>query len=197
MGRLLQGQRRVLRRPRQPRRRRQDGHDQEGPPLIAALPRRSTTSDDGVRALRPAGLPLGLARSAQGAGESLPARTRRRATASPTSRSAPRRQHPGRRPGRCARPPTPGLPQTYGTPPLREAVSAWFARRRGAPDVDPDGVLPTIGSKELVAWLPTLLGIGAGESVVFPTVAYPTYDVGARIAGRPRCRPTRRPRWGR
>lgn len=77
----------------------------------------------------------------------------------------------------------PGYPQTYGTPPLREAVAAWFARRRGAPDVDPDGVLPTIGSKELVAWLPTLLGIGAGESVVFPTVAYPTYDVGARIAG--------------
>ena len=77
----------------------------------------------------------------------------------------------------------PGYPQTYGTPELREAVVDWFGRRRGAPDVDPDGVLPTIGSKELVAWLPTLLGITKGQTVAFPTVAYPTYDVGARIAG--------------
>lgn len=77
----------------------------------------------------------------------------------------------------------PGYPQTYGTAPLREAVAAWFARRRGVPDVDPDGVLPTIGSKELVAWLPTLLGLGAGDVVVHPEVAYPSYDVGARLAG--------------
>jgi succinyldiaminopimelate transaminase len=77
----------------------------------------------------------------------------------------------------------PGYPQTYGTPALREAVSAWFARRRGVPGVDPDGVLPTIGSKELVAWLPTLLGLGPGDLVVHPEIAYPTYDVGARLAG--------------
>jgi succinyldiaminopimelate transaminase len=51
------------------------------------------------------------------------------------------------------------------------------------PDVDPDGVLPTVGSKELVAWLPTLLGLGPGDVVGFPGVAYPTYDVGARLAG--------------
>ncbi|MDP9221838.1 MAG: succinyldiaminopimelate transaminase [Actinomycetota bacterium] len=76
-----------------------------------------------------------------------------------------------------------GYPQTYGTPDLREAVAAWFARRRGVPDVDPAGVLPTIGSKELVGLLPTLLGLGAGDIVVHPEVAYPTYDVGARIAG--------------
>lgn len=77
----------------------------------------------------------------------------------------------------------PGYPQTYGTPTLREAVAGWFARRRGVPDLDPDGVLPTIGSKELVAWLPTLLGLGAGDVVGFPGIAYPTYDVGARLAG--------------
>ncbi|MGZ4611637.1 MAG: succinyldiaminopimelate transaminase [Kineosporiaceae bacterium] len=77
----------------------------------------------------------------------------------------------------------PGYPQTYGTPALRETVAAWFARRRGVPDVDPTGVLPTIGSKELVAWLPTLLGIGPGDLVVHPEIAYPTYDVGARLAG--------------
>jgi succinyldiaminopimelate transaminase len=49
--------------------------------------------------------------------------------------------------------------------------------------VDPAGVLPTIGSKEMVAWLPTLLGLGAGDVVVLPEIAYPTYDVGARLAG--------------
>ncbi|GLY28545.1 succinyldiaminopimelate transaminase [Kineosporia sp. NBRC 101731] len=77
----------------------------------------------------------------------------------------------------------PGYPQTYGTPPLRQAVVDWFARRRNAPGVDPDGVMPTIGSKELVAWLPLLLGLGAGDVVMHPQVAYPTYDVGARLAG--------------
>lgn len=76
-----------------------------------------------------------------------------------------------------------GYPLTWGAADLREAVSAWFAARRGVPDVDPAGVLPTIGSKELVAWLPVLLGLGAGDVVAFPRVAYPTYDVGARLAG--------------
>ena len=77
----------------------------------------------------------------------------------------------------------PGYPLTSGTRELREAVAAWFARRRGVTGLDPTGVLPTIGSKELVAWLPTLLGLGAGDVVGIPAVAYPTYDVGARLAG--------------
>jgi succinyldiaminopimelate transaminase len=74
-------------------------------------------------------------------------------------------------------------PLTYGTPALREAVVAWFARRRGVPGLDPAGVLPTVGSKELVGLLPSLLRLGAGDVVVHPAVAYPTYDVGARLAG--------------
>ncbi|ABS02627.1 succinyldiaminopimelate transaminase [Kineococcus radiotolerans] len=77
----------------------------------------------------------------------------------------------------------PGYPQTHGTPALRETVASWFARRRGVPGLDPDGVLPTVGSKELVAWLPLLLGLGDGDVVAHPAVAYPTYDVGARLAG--------------
>ncbi|WP_460363645.1 succinyldiaminopimelate transaminase, partial [Actinocorallia lasiicapitis] len=48
---------------------------------------------------------------------------------------------------------------------------------------DPAAVLPAIGTKELVAWLPLLLGAGPGDTVVFPELAYPTYDIGARIAG--------------
>ena len=80
----------------------------------------------------------------------------------------------------------PATRRPWGTPDLREAVAGWFARRRGVPGVDPDGVLPTMGSKELVAWLPTLLGLGVDDVVGIPAVAYPTYDVGARLAGRRR-----------
>jgi succinyldiaminopimelate transaminase len=78
---------------------------------------------------------------------------------------------------------SPGYPQTYGTPHLRDAVVRWYARRRGVPEVDPAGVLPSVGSKEFVAWLPTLLGLGPGDLVVHPEIAYPTYDIGARLAG--------------
>ncbi|WP_433467449.1 succinyldiaminopimelate transaminase [Spirillospora sp. CA-128828] len=77
----------------------------------------------------------------------------------------------------------PGYPQTYGTPRLRESVAGWLRRRVGVAGADPDAVLPVIGTKELVAWLPTLLGAGPGDKVVFPELAYPTYDVGARLAG--------------
>lgn len=77
----------------------------------------------------------------------------------------------------------PGYPQTWGTPDLREAVVTWFEARRGVPGLDPDGVIPTVGSKEFVALLPTLLDVGPGDIVGFPSVAYPTYDVGARLAG--------------
>lgn len=78
---------------------------------------------------------------------------------------------------------SPGYPTTHGTPALRQAVADWFARRRGVPGLDPAAVLPTVGSKELVALLPSLLGLGAGDVVVHPERAYPTYDVGARLAG--------------
>ncbi|WP_433677018.1 succinyldiaminopimelate transaminase [Microbacterium gorillae] len=74
-------------------------------------------------------------------------------------------------------------PQTVGTPALREAIADWFARRRGVPSLTVDQVLPTVGSKELVALLPTLLGLGSGDIVVHPRAAYPTYEVGAVVAG--------------
>ncbi|GAA3697207.1 succinyldiaminopimelate transaminase [Zhihengliuella alba] len=77
----------------------------------------------------------------------------------------------------------PGYPTTHGTPALREAIADWYARRRRVPGLDPEHIMPTVGSKELVAWLPLLLGLGAGDVVVRPVVAYPTYDIGARLAG--------------
>lgn len=74
-------------------------------------------------------------------------------------------------------------PQTVGTPALREAIVAWYARRRGVPGLGVDQVLPTVGSKELVALLPLLLDVGPGDVVVHPRTAYPTYEVGARLVG--------------
>ncbi|WP_438352572.1 succinyldiaminopimelate transaminase [Microbacterium sp. CJ88] len=74
-------------------------------------------------------------------------------------------------------------PQTVGSPALREAIVDWYARRRNTPGLTPADVLPTIGSKELVALLPLLLGLGAGDAVVHPRAAYPTYEVGARLVG--------------
>ncbi|MFZ0119791.1 MAG: succinyldiaminopimelate transaminase [Pseudonocardiaceae bacterium] len=77
----------------------------------------------------------------------------------------------------------PGYPATHGTSELRRAVVAALARRHGVTGVPADAVLPTVGSKELVAWLPTLLGLGPGDVVALPELAYPTYEIGARLAG--------------
>ncbi|MEO7194597.1 MAG: succinyldiaminopimelate transaminase [Pseudonocardiaceae bacterium] len=77
----------------------------------------------------------------------------------------------------------PGYPAAHGTPELRQAVVAALARRHGVTGVPAEAVLPTVGSKELVAWLPTLLGLGPGDVVALPDLAYPTYEVGARLAG--------------
>jgi succinyldiaminopimelate transaminase len=76
----------------------------------------------------------------------------------------------------------PGYPATAGTRALRQAAAGWLARRHQV-TVDPDAVLPVIGTKEFIAGLPTLLGLGTGDVVVHPELAYPTYDVGARMAG--------------
>jgi succinyldiaminopimelate transaminase len=76
----------------------------------------------------------------------------------------------------------PGYPTTHGTPELRGACADWLHRRIGV-DVAAADVLPLIGTKEFVAWLPTLLGLGRADTVAYPEVAYPTYEVGALIAG--------------
>jgi succinyldiaminopimelate transaminase len=73
-------------------------------------------------------------------------------------------------------------PQTAGSEPLREAIVAWYARRRGV-ELTVANVMPTIGSKELVSLLPLLLGLHEGDVVVQPTLAYPTYAIGAALVG--------------
>ncbi len=74
-------------------------------------------------------------------------------------------------------------PATAGSPALRAAIVDWHARRRGVPDLSTEEVLPTIGSKELIALLPMMLGLGSDDVVVHPRVAYPTYAIGAAIVG--------------
>ena len=72
---------------------------------------------------------------------------------------------------------SPSYPVTAGTPELREAISNWASKELGASG--DFGVLPLIGSKELVAWLPTIL---ESNHVLYPEIAYPTYLVGSMIA---------------
>lgn len=77
----------------------------------------------------------------------------------------------------------PGYPAVWGTPKLRAAIIDYLVGRWNAVALPEQGVMPCIGTKELVAWLPTLLGLGQGDLVVYPEVAYPTYLVGAKLAG--------------
>jgi succinyldiaminopimelate transaminase len=77
----------------------------------------------------------------------------------------------------------PGYPTTAGTPALRASAVAALNRRYGVTHLSENAVLPAIGTKELIAWLPTLLGLGSDDAVVVPELAYPTYEVGARLAG--------------
>jgi succinyldiaminopimelate transaminase len=73
---------------------------------------------------------------------------------------------------------SPGYPLTIGSPEFRDAARQWAITELGVQgDFD---LLPTIGSKELIAWLPTFL---QSKTVIFPKIAYPTYLVGALIAG--------------
>ena len=73
---------------------------------------------------------------------------------------------------------SPSYPVTAGTPELRAAIKKWAMHRLGA--TGEFDVLPIIGSKELVAWLPTYL---ESKKVLIPEIAYPTYHVGAVLAG--------------
>jgi succinyldiaminopimelate transaminase len=78
---------------------------------------------------------------------------------------------------------SPGYPVTIGLPETRQACIDWLSRRFGVTRLGLDGVLPSIGSKELIAGLPGHLGVGPGDLVVHPQLAYPTYEVGAALVG--------------
>ncbi len=78
-----------------------------------------------------------------------------------------------------------GYPPSIGTKAFRAAAAAWLARRLGA-DVDPDTELAAcVGTKEFVASLPLYLRLRepARDTVLYPAISYPTYEMGATLAG--------------
>jgi len=77
----------------------------------------------------------------------------------------------------------PSYPLTAGTPELRAAMAAWWERQRNTGPLTASEVMPSIGSKEMVGLLPTLLGVRSNDVVVIPEIAYPTYAIGAHVVG--------------
>jgi len=77
-----------------------------------------------------------------------------------------------------------GYPASAGSPALREAGAAWINRRFGV-DIESGAVGACVGTKELVATLPHLLHLRDPhrDTVLYPAVAYPTYEMGATLAG--------------
>lgn len=80
-----------------------------------------------------------------------------------------------------------GYPPSIGTPALRAAICEWMARYLGVA-VTGDDVAATIGSKEFVAGIPQWLRLRTPDrdTVLYPAISYPTYEMGATLAG---CRP--------
>jgi len=80
-----------------------------------------------------------------------------------------------------------GYPASIGTAALREAVSRWLGRRFDI-EVDPAAIGASVGSKEFVGTLPQWLHLRSPDrdTILYPSVSYPTYEMGAILAG---CRP--------
>ena len=78
---------------------------------------------------------------------------------------------------------SPGYPTTIGLEATRQAAIDWLSRRHGVTGLGLDGVLPVTGSKELIGSMALHFGIGPGDLVGYPALAYPTYEVGAALAG--------------
>jgi succinyldiaminopimelate transaminase len=77
-----------------------------------------------------------------------------------------------------------GYPTSVGSPELRAAAAGWLQRRFGI-DVDPAEVAACVGTKELVAGIPQWLHLRSPsrDTVLYPAISYPTYAMGATLAG--------------
>ncbi len=78
-----------------------------------------------------------------------------------------------------------GYPPSIGTPAFRAAAAQWIARRLGA-TVDPASQLAAcVGTKEFVASVPHYLQLRdpSRDTVLYPAISYPTYEMGATLAG--------------
>jgi succinyldiaminopimelate transaminase len=77
-----------------------------------------------------------------------------------------------------------GYPPSTGTAAYRAAAAGWLARRFGV-TVDPDQVAACVGTKEFVASVPQYLRLRTPgrDTVLYPAISYPTYAMGATLAG--------------
>ncbi len=78
-----------------------------------------------------------------------------------------------------------GYPTSPGSPAYRRAAADWILRRFGA-SVDPDRqVAACVGTKEFVATTAQFLHLRSPDrdTVLYPSVSYPTYAMGATLAG--------------
>jgi succinyldiaminopimelate transaminase len=84
----------------------------------------------------------------------------------------------------AAAPGSAGYPPSVGTPALRTAATEWIERRFGV-TVSPEQVAACVGTKEVVASLPRMLSLRdpTRDTVLYPAVSYPTYEMGAQLAG--------------
>lgn len=77
-----------------------------------------------------------------------------------------------------------GYPPSIGTAPLRQAARAWMLRRFGV-DIPVAQIGACVGTKEFVATTAQLLHLRTPDrdTVLYPAVAYPTYEMSATLAG--------------
>jgi succinyldiaminopimelate transaminase len=77
-----------------------------------------------------------------------------------------------------------GYPASIGSPAYREAAAGWLARRLGV-TVEPAQLAACIGTKELVAGVPHWLRLRdpSRDTVLYPSISYPSYAMGATFAG--------------
>jgi succinyldiaminopimelate transaminase len=78
-----------------------------------------------------------------------------------------------------------GYPASAGSPQLREAAAEWLTRRFGLTEPPLSSVAACVGTKELVASVPHVLRLREPQkdTVLYPAVSYPTYAMGAELAG--------------
>ena len=79
---------------------------------------------------------------------------------------------------------TRGYPPSIGTDALREAIRVWLGRTLDA-SVPTAAIGVCVGTKELVATTPSWLHLRRPDrdTVLYPATSYPTYEMGARLAG--------------
>ena len=77
-----------------------------------------------------------------------------------------------------------GYPPSVGNEPLRRAFSEWM-NRRFAVSVPTSAIAACIGTKEFVGTLPQWMKLRSPwlDTVLYPSIAYPTYEMGATLAG--------------